>query len=251
MNGSSLLDQPTERRPPDADHEYEQEVTRGPNDGSRAQAETRPELGAAAGPLGSAPLRRWSPQPQRVWDWSAMRAICLREAQRVLGPSASAEDAAQEAMVRAWRRQNTCHTPERPHAWITTIARREALRHVRRPREACLDDLPAGAHPRSRARGWPGAGRDRSPSDRGPGLRGSLAGARSLLARPLRRELADDLGLAEPTVRVRLHRLRSSLKEALTEAMNSTTTIDDARYVKAMSHPLRVTIMALLEERSC
>ena len=32
--------------------------------------------------------------------------------------------------------------------------------------------------------------------------------------------------------------------------MNSTTTIDDARYVKAMSHPLRVTIMALLEERS-
>ena len=32
--------------------------------------------------------------------------------------------------------------------------------------------------------------------------------------------------------------------------MNSTNTLDDARYVKAMSHPLRVTIMAMLEERA-
>lgn len=32
--------------------------------------------------------------------------------------------------------------------------------------------------------------------------------------------------------------------------MNPTTTIDDGRYVKAMSHPLRVTIMAMLEERA-
>lgn len=146
-----------------------------------------------------------------------MRAICLREAQRVLGPSASAEDAAQEAMVRAWRRRTTCHTPDRPHAWITTIARREALRHVRRPREACLDDLPARAHPRT------------EPEDtviQGATVRQVVAGLayedRWLVhARYWRdlsdEELADNLGLAEPTVRVRLHRLRSSLKEALTE----------------------------------
>ncbi len=151
------------------------------------------------------------------WDWSALRAICLREAQRVLGASASAEDAAQEAMVRAWRRQTTCHTPDKPHAWITTIARREALRHVRRPREACLDDLPARSHPRS------------EPEDgllQGATVRQAIAGLdyedRWLVHARYWRDLSDaemagTLGLAEPTVRVRLHRLRSGLKEALTE----------------------------------
>src|SRR5947208_11749441 len=70
----------------------------------------------AAGPIG--------------WDWSWARALCLREAQRVLGRNAAAEDAAQEAVIRAWRQQARCRTPERPDPWIATIARREALRLV-------------------------------------------------------------------------------------------------------------------------
>jgi hypothetical protein len=32
--------------------------------------------------------------------------------------------------------------------------------------------------------------------------------------------------------------------------MNAITTIDDPRYVKAMSHPLRVRILAILDERT-
>jgi RNA polymerase sigma-70 factor (ECF subfamily) len=45
-----------------------------------------------------------------------------------LGESGGAEDAAQEAAVRAWRRQASCLTPERPQPWVATIARNEALR---------------------------------------------------------------------------------------------------------------------------
>ena len=62
------------------------------------------------------------------WDWGLVRAQCLREAQGVLGQSGGAEDAAQEAAVRAWRRQDSCLTPERPQPWVATIARNEALR---------------------------------------------------------------------------------------------------------------------------
>src|SRR5919197_3714887 len=85
------------------------------------------EQAHAAGPIG--------------WDWSWARALCLREAQRVLGRNAAAEDAAQEAVIRAWRQQARCRTPERPAPWIATIARREALRLVAGDRERPLDDV--------------------------------------------------------------------------------------------------------------
>ena len=57
------------------------------------------------------------------WDWGLVHAHCLREAEGVLGLSGSAEDAAQEATVRAWRRRDNCQTPDRPQPWVATIAR--------------------------------------------------------------------------------------------------------------------------------
>ena len=74
------------------------------------------------------------------WDWTVLRSLCLREAERVLGCCETAEDAAQEAVVRG--------------------------------------------------RYW----HDLSDSD-----------------------LARQLDVAEVTVRVRLHRLRSRLRDALLE----------------------------------
>jgi RNA polymerase sigma-70 factor (ECF subfamily) len=73
------------------------------------------------------------------WDWHLVRAQCLREAEDVLGHSGTAEDAAQEAAVRAWRRRDSCLTPERPQPWVATIARREALRIAQKRRTDALE----------------------------------------------------------------------------------------------------------------
>jgi RNA polymerase sigma-70 factor, ECF subfamily len=67
------------------------------------------------------------------WDWRALGAVALRETKRVLRNRADAEDAAQEAVVRAYRARSTCQTPEAPEAWIASIARREAHRIAARP----------------------------------------------------------------------------------------------------------------------
>jgi len=78
------------------------------------------------------------------WDWGLVHAHCLREAEGVLGLSGAAEDAAQEATVRAWRGQESCQTPDRPHPWVATIARNEALRIAARPG---FDPLDAAGEP--------------------------------------------------------------------------------------------------------
>ena len=64
------------------------------------------------------------------------------------------------------------------------------------------------------------------------------------------REVADLLGRPDGTAKVRLHRLRARLRPTLRERMKPVTRIDDPRYVKAMSHPLRVRILAILQERT-
>ncbi len=74
------------------------------------------------------------------WNWDLVRAQCLRETERILGRSGTAEDAAQEAAVRAWRRRDSCLTPERPQPWVATIARNEALRIADRQHADPLED---------------------------------------------------------------------------------------------------------------
>jgi RNA polymerase sigma-70 factor (ECF subfamily) len=127
----------------------------------------------------------------------------------VLGPGGEAEDAAQEALVRAWRRRESCRTPEEPDGWVAVIARREAIRLASRRREAPVGEVPdtAGEPP-----GEP------DPLDvlrvaidaMAPQDRGLLVGRYVLDLS--HRELARRSGLNEGTVRVRLHRLRSRLR---------------------------------------
>jgi RNA polymerase sigma-70 factor (ECF subfamily) len=151
------------------------------------------------------------------WDWSSLRSLCLHEAQRVLGPSATAEDAAQEAVVRAWRRRGSCREPDRPAPWVTTIARREALRLAHSLRETPLHALPPGAHPMQDP--------DDAVVERAPVLQ-AMAGLdreeRWLLVARYWHDLSDgelarELSITEVNVRVRLHRLRSRLRQALSE----------------------------------
>jgi RNA polymerase sigma-70 factor (ECF subfamily) len=77
--------------------------------------------------------------PTRRWDWARLRLRCLAEARRVL-PGADAEEAVQEALIRAWTRRDACRTPEAPLPWVLEITRNEARRllgrHARRQRHA-------------------------------------------------------------------------------------------------------------------
>src|SRR4051794_41348361 len=85
-----------------------------------------------------------------TWDWATVHRLALREARTILGPGPDAEDAAQEAAMRAWRRRATCR--DAPGAWVRTIAQNEALRTAGRrpdqgtayPLRAVPDQGPAG-----------------------------------------------------------------------------------------------------------
>src|SRR2546423_3646093 len=62
------------------------------------------------------------------WNWSELRTRCVREASRVLGDPHHAEDAAQEALARAWRKRHTCRSADSRVPWVLQITRNEALR---------------------------------------------------------------------------------------------------------------------------
>ncbi len=127
-----------------------------------------------------------------------------------------ADDAAQEAALRAWRRRGTCRTPEAPLAWVRQIARNETYRLLgsARPEELLssseleslatfcpTDDVPERIDV---AR----ALQELTPADR---LLVALR-YRADLAQP---QIAELLAVPEGTVKVRLHRIRRKLAPAL------------------------------------
>jgi RNA polymerase sigma-70 factor (ECF subfamily) len=133
----------------------------------------------------------------------------------VLGPTGTAEDAAQEAAVRAWRRRDSCQTPERPGAWVATIARREALRLARPARTDPLEEIAEVA--------------EDSHEDDVLGqtdIERAIAGLSGLDREIVRGRYWDDLDyrqlsrmlhISEGTARVRLHRALASMREVLAE----------------------------------
>jgi RNA polymerase sigma-70 factor, ECF subfamily len=150
------------------------------------------------------------------WDWGRVRAQCLREAQSVLGASGGAEDAAQEAAVRAWRRRDSCLTPERPQPWVATIARNEALRIAARPLTVPLEAAGEPAEDSHEDDVLSHADMDRA-----------LARLSGVDREVIRGRYWDDLDyrqlgrllhIPEGTARVRLHRALARLREALVEA---------------------------------
>src|SRR4051794_24577917 len=148
------------------------------------------------------------------WDWGKVRAQCLRETRRLLGASCAADDAAQEAAIRAWRHRARCRTPARPEPWIARYARREALRALARDGDAPLPDREELADPRQEFS-------DLVDSlDLWRAMSGMDGQDRQLLIGHYwqdlpNSELAMQLGLAEVTVRVRLHRIRQRLRDKL------------------------------------
>lgn len=149
------------------------------------------------------------------WKWDLVHAQCLREAQGVLGSTGTAEDAAQEATVRAWRRRDSCLTPDRPWPWVATIARREALRLARPPRADPLEEVEVPA--------------EESHEEHVLGqtdIERAIAGLPELDRELVRGRYWDDLDyrqlgrmlhISEGTARVRLHRALARMREALAE----------------------------------
>jgi RNA polymerase sigma-70 factor (ECF subfamily) len=152
----------------------------------------------------------------RTPEWGTIHRLCLAEARRILGPGARADDAAQEAIIRAWRHWDRRSHQDAVAAWVRTIARREAYRIAgQAPRETLTGELEA------------------SSGDDAQATRIDAVDLRSALRRIDRRdrqlllarywqelphaETARRLGLTEATVRVRLHRLHNHLRTVLTE----------------------------------
>ncbi len=149
------------------------------------------------------------------WDWGLVRAQCLREAEGVLGTSGSAEDAAQEAAVRAWRRQASCLTPERPQPWVATIARNEALRIAARPAFDPLDALGEPSEDSHEDEVLGQADMDRAIAEL-PGVDREVIRGRYWEDLDYR-QLGRLLHVPEGTARVRHHRALARLRRALTE----------------------------------
>ena len=145
-----------------------------------------------------------------------MRDFCFSQAMRVVGNPEAADEAAQEAVIRAWRHRDRCRQPEQPFGWLRRIARNEAVRAAgRRPNEVLVSEPPAaliGLKNESEV-----------VEDRllFHGILGTLSTADQELARLRYYEdltcaaLADHYGMSEATVKVRLHRLRRKLRQKL------------------------------------
>ena len=117
--------------------------------------------------------------------------------------------------MRAWRRRDSCQTPERPAPWISRIARNEALRLVRPFARICsrkTSSPPKGSH-EDEVLGKADIAR-------------AIGGLNRLDRELVRGRFWDDLDyrqlslrldISEGTARVRLHRALGRLREALVE----------------------------------
>lgn len=149
-------------------------------------------------------------------EWGVVLRLCLVEARRILGPGPRADDAAQEATIRAWRHWDRRAHSEAVVAWVRTIARREAYRIAGQAgRETLTGELEACSGDDAQASRIDAV-------DVRAALRGIDRRDRQLLLARYWQELphaetARRLGMTEATVRVRLHRLHNHLRTVLRE----------------------------------
>jgi len=126
-----------------------------------------------------------------------------------------AEDIAQDALLRAWRRRSTLRDGARRKEWLGTIVRNEAFRHHSRVRPDPVDEVDS----------WEGEEDERIVStveraDLHAALERLSARDRKLLELRYQEDLTQEaiarrLGIPDGTVKVRLHRVRHRLREAM------------------------------------
>jgi len=146
------------------------------------------------------------------WEWGEAHRVCLRLAYRYASNSSEAEDIAQEALLRAWRRRSTLRDRACRKQWLATIVRNEAYRQHARPRPDPADPLDAqeGAEDQQVLATV-------ELADLHAALQRLDARERELLAMRYQldltqAEIARKLGIPEGTAKVRLHRARAHLR---------------------------------------
>ena len=147
------------------------------------------------------------------WEWGEAHRVCLRIAYRYANNPSEAEDIAQDALLRAWRRRSTLRDADRRKQWLATIVRNEAFRqHARvRPDPTSTIELEGVEDERVVAAV--------EQADLRAALKRLNDRDRMLLEMRYREDLtqaaiADRLGIPEGTVKVRLHRARNKLRRA-------------------------------------
>jgi RNA polymerase sigma-70 factor (ECF subfamily) len=148
------------------------------------------------------------------WEWGEARRVCLRLAYRYASNPSEAEDIAQDALLRAWRRRSTLRERDRRNQWLATIVRNEAFRQHARVRP----------DPIATIEGHDGADDERvvatvERADLHAALGRLSDRDRQLLLLRYDEDLtqaaiASRLGIPEGTVKVRLHRARDKLRRA-------------------------------------
>jgi RNA polymerase sigma-70 factor (ECF subfamily) len=138
----------------------------------------------------------------------------MRFAYRYASNPSEAEDIAQDALLRAWRRRSTLREPERRNQWLATIVRNEAFRQHARVRP----------DPTAAIEGYEGAEDAQvvatvERADLRAALRQLSNRDRELLEMRYQEdltqaEIARKLGIPEGTAKVRLHRARDKLRRA-------------------------------------
>ena len=135
-------------------------------------------------------------------------------AYRYASNPSEAEDIAQDALLRAWRRRSTLREADRRNQWLATIVRNEAFRqHARvRPDPTSKIETQEGAEDAQVV-----ATVERA--DLHAALKRLSAKDRALLELRYGEDLTQQaiarrLGIPEGTVKVRLHRARDKLRRA-------------------------------------